>query len=96
MGPKLSPTLKRPPSPLTAPNALLAYKHTHPMKYVTQKMTTRNVSLVIDHISEDSEWLLHGGQPAMWISRLAAPGCAVVTKGRFSRLCLSLFACIYI
>ena len=28
MGAKLSPTLKRPPSPLTAPSALLAYKHT--------------------------------------------------------------------
>ena len=53
----------------------------------------------LNHISEDSEWLLHGGQPAMWISRLAAPGCAVVTKGRFSRLRLSLsspYHCLHV
>ena len=53
----------------------------------------------LNHISEDSEWLLHGGQPAMWISRLA---CSTWLRRRHQRQILTsapttaLFACMHL
>ena len=56
----------------------------------------------LDHISEDSEWLLHGGgQPAMWISRLACSTWLrrrhqrqILTSAPITVIAIPLFACL--
>ena len=107
MGPKLSPTLKRPASPLTAPSALLAKTHwpishtqhyTHLTKYVTHKLYYWETLIIFLKIVSGC---CTGGQPAMWISRLA---CSTWLRRRHQRqilpsapitlITIPLFACL--